>query len=184
MPVSILGKKGMVEMMETFMIILVVFILIGLGMFVFFKASVSGNVETHKDVCLTQATEIMSAITQLPDINCKEKRPCIDTLKLDAFISLPETDKRNVLESSVCKKNITIMQLYPEPKTKGLCNGKTRDPDFPENCNLWTVFSPTKNELSKLKNKAGAAIETPVTLYYPLKEEYGLGKMVITVYAG
>ncbi|MDI6737376.1 MAG: hypothetical protein QME12_02560 [Nanoarchaeota archaeon] len=173
------NKKGVIEMMETFMIIFVIFILMGIGMFYFFKANVAGGKELHRDVCLMQTTELISAIARLPDINCKEKHPCIDTAKLEAFASKPEAEKKKVVESTVCRKNITIEQIYPEPDEKGLCKGKQGDPNFPKNCNLWQVFSV---EASKVKGKAGEAIAVPVTLYYPTKGEYGMGKMVITVY--
>lgn len=177
-----MNKKGVIEMMETFMIIFVIFILIGIGMFFFFRASVSSGKEVHREVCLTQTTELISAIARLPDINCKEKHPCLDTAKLEAFMTLnTEADKKKVVESTVCKKNITIEQIYPEPDAdkKGSCIGKQGDPTFPKNCNMWQVFSV---KASDVKGKAGEAIAIPITLYYPTKDEYGMGKMVITVY--
>lgn len=173
------NKKGVIEMMETFMIIFVIFILMGIGMFFYFRASLSAGKELHRDVCLTQTTELISAIARLPDINCKEKHPCLDTAKLEAFASKTEAEKQKVLESTVCRKNITIEQIYPEPEEKGLCKGKQSDPNFPKNCNMWQVFSVRASQVS---GKAGEAIAVPVTLYYPTKDEYGMGKMVITVY--
>ncbi|MDD4878682.1 MAG: hypothetical protein PHO02_06660 [Candidatus Nanoarchaeia archaeon] len=173
------NKKGVIEMMETFMIIFVIFILMGIGMFFYFRASVSESKDVHREVCLTQTTELISAIAKLTDINCKDKHPCIDTAKLEAFALKSPAEKSAVLESTVCRKNITIEQIYPAPDEKGSCVGKQASPDFPKNCNTWQVFSV---KASDVKGKAGEAIAIPITLYYPTKDEYGMGKMVITVY--
>lgn len=175
------NKKGMIEMMESFMVIFVIFILIGLGMFVYFKVSVSSTKETHADICLSQSTKIIAAIAEMPDISCKEKRPCIDAMKLDAFIARGQNEMNKVLESSVCQKNITIEQIYPEPKDKGLCNGDTRtDPEFYTKCNTWAVFRPSG---AIPKTWASRNIETAVSLYYPATDTYGMGKLRITVYS-
>ncbi|MEK6863955.1 MAG: hypothetical protein AABX27_01580 [Nanoarchaeota archaeon] len=172
------NKKGMIEMMESFMVIFVIFILIGMGMFVYFKVSVSSTKETHADICLSQSAKIMAAITEMPDISCKEKHTCIDTMKLDAFIK--QGNQNKVIEGSVCPKNITIEQIYPEPEDKGLCNTRTTDPEFYKKCNTWSVFKP----LTKVKSTwASRNIETAVSLYYPATDTYGIGKLRITVYS-
>jgi hypothetical protein len=176
------NKKGMIEMMESFMVIFVIFILIGLGMFVYFKVSVSSTKETHADICLSQSAKIIAAIAEMPDISCKEKRPCIDAMKLDAFIERGQNEMNKVLESSVCPKNITIEQIYPElePGVKGLCNRQTGNPDFYTRCNTWAVFRPTG---TIPKTWASRNIETAVSLYYPATDTYGIGKLKITVYS-
>ncbi|MFH1065287.1 MAG: hypothetical protein V1734_02165 [Nanoarchaeota archaeon] len=175
-----LHKKGMIEMMESFMVIFVIFILIGLGMFVYFKVSVSSTKQTHADICLSQSTKIIAAIAEMPDISCKEKHPCIDTMKLDAFIEGGQTEMNKVLESNVCKKNITIEQIYPEPEARGLCNRQTGSPDFYTRCNTWNVFRPSTTIKSTW---ASRNIETAVSLYYPATDTYGMGKLKITVYS-
>ncbi|MFA5887196.1 MAG: hypothetical protein WC852_00610 [Candidatus Nanoarchaeia archaeon] len=176
-----LHKKGMIEMMESFMVIFVIFILIGMGIFVYFKVSVSSTQETHADICLSQSAKIMAAITEIPDISCKEKHTCIDAMKLDAFIQLEQKEKNKVLEGSVCPKNITIEQIYPdEPEAKGPCKGLTNSPDFYKKCKTWSVFRP----LTTVKSTwASRNIETAVSLYYPATDTYGIGKLRITVYS-
>lgn len=183
------NKKGVIEMMETFMILFVVFILIGVSMFFFFKFWWGSATETHKEVCLEHGTDLLSSIARMPDISCpgSETSACIDTAKLLAFKAAMDTGgatRRKALESGVCPKTITVEQVYPEPErgknstecARNLMTG----PDFPENCGVWSVFEP--KDMAKLKNRASRKIATPVSLYYPSKDSYGIGKLVITVY--
>ena len=182
------NKKGVIEMMETFMILFVIFILIGFGMYFFYKISSSSGQETHTDICITQSTGMLSSIVKMPDIQCngKEAEACIDIAKLAAFSEGIKADKnrRKAIESSVCPKRITVEQAYPYPdlERKSNITNCTRmdlnNPDFPKNCGKWNVFEP-----ATAKNaKASRLISTPVSLYYPTKDEYGIGRLVITLY--
>lgn len=176
-------------MMETFMILFVVFILIGLGMFFFFKFWWGSATESQTNLCLEHATELLSSIAKMPDISCHGSgtTACIDTSKLVAFKAAMDSggaNRRKVLESGVCPKSITVEQVYPEPErgknsTECAINLMT-GPEFPENCGLWSVFEP--KDTARLKNTASRKIATPVSLYYPSRDSYGIGKLVITVY--
>lgn len=178
-------------MMETFMILFVIFILIGVGMFFFFKFWWASAEETHKEVCLEHATDLLTSIARMPDISCPgiETSACIDTAKLIAFMQgLKDRQegprRKKALESGACPKTIKVEQVYPEPEDEAKAEqcGKSlmSSPDFPQNCGVWNVFEPRNT--ANLKKMASRKIATPVSLYYPGKGSYGLGKLVITVY--
>lgn len=183
-----ISKKGVIEMMETFMILFVIFILIGFGMYFFYKISISSGQETHTGVCITQAEGMLSSIVKMPDIQCngKETEACIDIAKLAAFAEGLKSDKnrRKVIESSVCPKRIIVEQAYPYPdieRNSNITNCTRMDlnsPDFPRNCGRWNVFEPATAK----KAASSRLISTPILLYYPAKDEYGIGKLIITLY--
>lgn len=178
-----IGRKGIIEMMETFMVLFIIFILIGLGMYFFGKGMITSAKDTQTELCLKHGTEMMLSIANLPDINCGSgMQACIDTAKLEAFRgAMADKNRRKILESGMCQKSIVVEQVYPEAKGKEKINctmQELRSTDFPGNCGKWAVFEPKVKTVFKSSNK----IVTPVSLYYPNKEEYGIGRLVITVY--
>ena len=177
-------KKGVIEMMETFIIIFVIFILIGFGMFFFFKFSAVSTKETARESCILDASGMLLSALSIPEIQCSQQGTpvdgCVDTSRLTDF---KNTKKAGIIAGGACKKKIEFIQLYPEPEPGeesvecGL--NVMRSPDFPQNCGRWLIAEPEDEEI---KNRDATPLSTPVSLYYPYKGEYGLGKMIITVY--
>ena len=61
-------KKGQAEMMETFMVIIVLFLIIGMGMYFFFKFSISSVKEEAKDVCILDAAKMVASASSLSEL--------------------------------------------------------------------------------------------------------------------
>lgn len=186
MPRSVLekmNKRGVIEMMETFIIIFVIFIIIGFLIFFFLKFSIADTKETAEEACMQSSSLMLLSVLDMPELQCSFKstpQDCVDTGKLLAFIQSRESEK---MAAGMCVKKIVFKQLYPRPGSRynsSECNLNTmRDPKFPEKCGIWTVATPTEKSM---KNKAARPISTPVSLYYPHKREYGLGELQITTY--
>jgi len=178
-----MNKKAVIEMMESFMILLVVFILIGFGMYFFFKVSVASTQESAEEMCMLDASQMLSSVLSVPEIQCSVQGAleddCIDTVKLIAFM---DSDRKKLLEGKgACLKKIEFVQVYPVPegrKNDTECTApEMRNPDFPENCGKWTLVGPENT-----KGMAARKISTPISLYYPHIREFGLGKLMLTTY--
>ncbi|MBU4241902.1 MAG: hypothetical protein KKA65_02145 [Nanoarchaeota archaeon] len=176
-------KKGMIGMMETFMIIFVIFILIGFGMYFFYKFSVSSTITEAQETCELSSYEKLLATLDLPGLQCSFKaspKDCVDTAKLRAFI---DTKAAENVGTQACTMKIVFKQIYPQPGIRvndtECTPDKMRSPEFPESCGKWTLKVP-KEELTK--NKAARVSSTPVSLYYPHIKQYGIGQLEITTY--
>lgn len=180
-----MNRKGMIGMMETFMIIFVIFILIGFGMYFFYKVSVTSNIEAAQETCEMSSYDQLLTTLDLPGLQCSFKgaskpRDCVDTVKLRAFI---DTGMADDVGSSTCTMKIVFKQLYPEPGARAngteCSSNEMRNPDFPANCDRWTLKVPNENQI---RDKAARITSTPVSLYYPHIKQYGIGQLEITTY--
>lgn len=171
-------------MMEMFMIIFVLFIIMGLGMYYFYKFSFSNLQKTAEDSCVQSTSEQLSSVLEMPEIKCSNyanDEECIDIVKLIAFQGDPSIE---TLSRGTCKKSITFKQVYPpiDERYKDVECGEQefRDPDFPNNCASWNLF---KLKESDIKNKKTQIIlETPISLYFPTLNQYRIGKLELKIY--
>ncbi|MEK6816944.1 MAG: hypothetical protein AABY09_04985 [Nanoarchaeota archaeon] len=171
-------------MLEMFMIIFVLFIILGLGMYYFYKFSLSSIEDTGRDVCMQTSSQQLSSIIRLPETICTVQgisRECVDVTKLMAF---KESTSVKAFARGVCKKSITFIQSYPPVKNETLdveCDGqKLTSPDFPSNCGKWTVYDV--DEKTKKEARSKPVIETPVSLYFPTLKEFRIGKLQLRMY--
>jgi len=177
----LMSKKGVIEMMETFMILFVIFVLIGIGMYFFYKFSISSTKETAKEACMLTASEMLSSVLTTPELQCTHQsspKSCVDAVKILAF---KNSSGIRLLKKGPCKKKIVFQQVYPQPgkNNNTECDANSmRSIEFPTNCGKWTLVVPD----AAVKGKAERIISTPVSLYYPNKKEYGIGKLVLSVY--
>ncbi len=178
-----MNKKGMIGMMETFMIIFVIFILIGFGMYFFYKVSVSSNIETAQEACELETYEMVLTTLELSGLKCSfntAPKDCVDVAKLRSFI---DTGAAQDVGTGPCTIKVVFRQVYPKPGEEAVdieCSqNEMRDPNFPENCGKWTLKVPSEEDT---EGKAEAAISSAVSLYYPHQKEYGIGELEITTY--
>lgn len=178
------SKKGDVGMLEMFMIIFVLFIILGLGMYYFYKFSLSSIEDTGRDVCMQTSSQQLSSIINLPETICSiqgHSKPCVDVTKLMAFKGSTSV---KAFARGVCKKSITFVQAYPavrnETRDVECDEQKFRSPDFPANCGKWTIYDV--DEKTKKEARSRPVIETPVSLYFPTLKEFRIGKLQLRMY--
>jgi len=176
-----MAKRGMIEMMETFVVLFVVFIIIGFGMFLFYKFSMQSSKQAAQEVCVMDATQMIQSVLTIPEIQCSisgSLENCVDVFKLMAFNG---TAKASQLGKGGCPKKVVFKQIYPAPSPeKNATECKIGDMgSFPDSCGQWTVSAPNPSEI---RNKASRQFAGPVSLYYPHLNQRGVGKLVITAY--
>ncbi len=170
--------------MEMFMVIFVLFLIMGVGMYYFYKFSLSSLKDTGADTCIQTSSEQLSSMLNLPEVICSiqgHSKPCVDVAKIMAFRNSTSVKS---LSRGICKKSITFVQVYPpimnETRDVECGEDKFRSPDFPNNCGKWTVYEP--DEKTKKESKSKPLLETPVSLYFPTTREFRIGKLQLRMY--
>ena len=154
-------KKGSVQLHESILVTFFVLIIIALGLVVFYRFtlnSVSGYEQEYRE------QQLLSSLITLPNYfsytYLGSSQNAIDTSKL--FY--------NNLDYGF--KTILIRQTYPISSEEITCNLQ----NYPD-CNFYVVYNKTNY---KLKNTFAESM--PVSLYYPLDNQYRMGKLTIYLY--
>lgn len=158
-------------MIETIMIIVVFMVVLIVGLAFFFKFSMSSLEETGEDICMVSNTVLLSSITSMPEVECSvngKTQDCIDTTKLVVFDPAREYGS---YFSTICNQRVYFEDVYP---VKGEEEVECTQGTYPD-CNLYSFYDSDPDALPGIK------ISTPVSLYYPLTEEYTVGKLVVEV---
>jgi hypothetical protein len=143
-----------------FMVVLVV----ALGFY--FKFSMASVKETGENVCMVSNTVMLSSVATMPELQCSvngKRDECVDTSKLLVF------DTKSAVFNTNCEQKVYFEEIYPSLKSA------TCDLNNYPDCNIYIVHEPDVAYESSIK------ISTPVSLYYPLTNEYKFGKLVIEV---
>jgi len=168
-------KKAQIGMIETILVLLVFFVLLVLGIFYYssFRSYEVG--EIGKELSSQQQEVMLASISSMPELACDNKN-CIDATKLLATRKIVE--KYPMYYGSLFNfKTIKVEILYPEPLEKEKeCDITTHNQqDYPENCGYFLIYSKS------LPNaKITTTISTPISLYFPSKDEYKIAKLSIT----
>ena len=154
-------KKGEIQLQESILVTFFIIVIIGLSLILYYKFTLN-SVENYEREYMEQT--LMSSLITLPNdfsyTYLGESRNAIDTSKL-FYDNLDYGFKKIIIE-----------QVYPAYETKVECNTD----NYPE-CNYFVVYD---KQNIRLKNTLIQSI--PASLYYPIQDEYRLGKMLIYVY--
>ena len=146
-----------------FMIVLVV----ALGFY--FKFSAQSVEESGQNACMVSNTVLLSSITSMSEIECSfggKRSDCVDTSKLLVFDA---TRTYSSFFNTNCRQKVYFEQLYPV-----VANEICENNNYPD-CSIYSFYDPGVQYTSSIK------ISTPVSLYYPLTDEYKFGKLIIEV---
>ena len=166
-------KKAQLQIQETILVLFIFIVLLILGMIFFYRYNAQGLKNDIFELDLMKFDALISTFQQNPEIRCSflgEDASCVDSTKLLAFKELIK-DEKGYYRSKIGFKNITFYKLYPE-RNSNICELNNFN-----DCGVWNVY------LEKPKNYGKRLIRTtPVSLYFPDKDEYGIGEMVIEWY--
>lgn len=158
---KIFKKKSQIQMFETIAVILIFFILIGIGA-IFYVRVYKNNMDITKyGYSQSKSVAIAQRTMFLPEMQCSKNKiitdNCIDILKLEAAISvinLNEIHYYDMLEFG----EINLTQAYP------------RSSSAPK----WTVYS------RKIEKPTSSFLTfVPISLYDPAADTYGFGILSI-----
>ena len=172
-------KKAQVHMGETVIVIFIFVVMLGLFLIYYTQFRSEGIKQEAKETKTEASTALLSVLASVPEIKCSEKakeEQCIDTVKVLALGNIVNQNI-NYYRSVFGARDITLEILYPKPSQKGECNQNTyKNINYPSNCNEYTIFS------SATKTQNTNIISTPVSIYFPETDTFGIGKLIITTY--
>ena len=158
-------------MMETIMVAMIFMVVLVVALAFYFTFSLQSTEEAGETACLVSNTVLLSSIVSMPEIQCSMngiREQCIDTSKLLIFDASREYSE---FFTSNCQQKVYFRELYPLPEdTEELCTQGT----YPE-CAVYDYYDP------QVDSSASILISTPVSLYYPLTDDYHFGKLVVEV---
>lgn len=168
-------KKGQLQVQETILVVFILIVIIILGMVVFTRFTEQGIENEAIENRRLRFNTLLSSFPETPEIECSItglKESCIDVYKLSILGALTNVDK-SYYRGRFGEKNITVYLVYPE-ENKNFCKINNLD-----NCGVWNVYYWRPEAV-----KGGRVIiqETPVSLYFPRTDSYGVGRLVIEGY--
>jgi hypothetical protein len=146
-----------------------------LGLVFFYKVQTASIKQDFQNFQNEKTGVDFVTLGDMPEFSCSklgEPEGCIDSSKLIVFMKLNSTKKyRDYYFSRFGYKNITIQQIYPETTVKKCSVGDYID------CNFWEIY------VNKPRKDGGKRVyRTPVSLYFPEKNEYRIGMLVVEAY--
>jgi len=170
MRITLLNKKGQLEIGIKIMVLIVFLVLLIISLIVYFKFSYVSIQETKDDILDEKFSSLVNVMVNLPELKCSMKnieRECLDAKKLIAFgiiLGTEDTIKERYIEDLGVNK-IEVEIVYPTLSDE-LCNW-----DNHETCKTFILIDG---------NDEGLKYTTPVSVYFPENEEYKIGKLIIT----
>ena len=168
--------KGQVQMNETMLVLFIIVLIIIVGMIVYYRFSIERLKGISEELSEQEASVLLASISRLKEIGCSNEE-CIDTSKLIPFYRI-SSENREFYRGILGYKRIIVEQLYPVISSNEECTAsKYNQVDYPNNCGYWVVYDEKPIKINK-----AIKISTPISLYFPEDDKYGIGRLEIEVY--
>ena len=158
-------------MHETIIVIFIFLVILAAGMIFFYKFQLRSIQIDQENYQMQQFENVLLTIPCLPEVECSfygVTEDCIDVSKLLAFQVVSKKNKEYYKKQLGFKK-IIIEQVYPF-KNANRCTLNNMD-----DCGVWDVYENPRGG-SKL------IIESPISLYFPKSDSYGVGLLKVEEY--
>jgi len=161
-------KRAQERMLETVMILVVFFFMLGIGLVMYARFRLSSSMQLREEVLNEKAVRI-SQTAFLPELECSSynAEDCIDTLKMTAFERMLASHPGYVNTyyfDYFFYSNITVQSVYMQ----GLQGSDKRS---------WIIYQRTPERWS-----SRTSIRVPIALYDPVQKTSGFGVMRVEVY--
>lgn len=169
------GKMGQLQIQETILTVFIFIVLIMFGLIFFYRVQSASITDSFNEFQREKLSVDFITLGDLPEFSCSAagtKESCIDTAKLVVFMSLNSTqENRDYYFDRFGYKNITIREVYPSNDSDKCTINMVSD------CGVWEIYTKKPN---KVKSKL--VIDTPVSLFFPVENKYGIGIMRVEAY--
>ncbi len=160
-----LKKASQVQMLETIGVLIVFFVLIGMGLVFYYRMQSQSLQQEASEQASLRAVTIAQQVSYLPEVECSRNAEsienCIDIMKLQNAVVLMG-QKRNYYYDIFQHSKIVLEKIYPSPKSTFEIY------DFP---------------LPKDQLTSQITIPVPIAIYDPSTDLNGFGVLKITVYS-
>lgn len=168
-------RRGQLQIQETILTVFIFIVLIMFGLIFFYRVQSATIADDFNKFQKDKLSVDFVTLGDLPEFSCSAagtKESCIDTAKLVVFMNLNNTKEyRDYYFDRFGYKNITIREVYPSNSSVSCSIG------HPTDCGSWEIYL---RKPSKIKSKL--VVDTPVSLYFPEKDSYGIGIMRVEAY--
>ena len=169
-------KKGQLQIQETILVVFVFIVIISLGLVFFYRFQLQAIQQDISDYNEDEFANILISFPDLAEVGCSfnaEKANCMDAYKLISFQSISKK-RSSYFFKRLGYMNITVYSLYPSESSVACEGSSTRA------CGVWKLYSRLPEDRKLLFDKT--VQETPISLYYPDTDSYGIGKLVVEAY--
>ena len=166
-------KKGQLQINETIMIVFIFVIIILAGLLIFYKFTLAGIKEDSIQNDIVRFQTMRATFSEIPEIKCSIQgmsESCVDSYKMIIFKKMTELDKDYYI-FRFGFKDIQLKLVYPN-KDVNNCSISNIN-----NCGVWNLYSHIPKEYNK-----ALKVDTPILVYFPDKEDYGISIVTITNY--
>ena len=169
-------KKGQIQINETLMVVFIIVVIILLGLVVFFKFNSADIDRAHKDHRDFRIKAMIATFPDLGEIKCSKHgtyEDCVDMYKvlvMNALFKSNEQYRTNLLERYGFM-DIRFQMIYPDKGSEECHTGKTKD------CGTYVAYSNVPRN-----NKGLMRITTPISVYVPNEDRYGIALLNISRY--
>jgi len=190
-----MNKKAQVQFMEMIFVLLILVIIIFIGMIIYYSFLNKGLKEKSErfteidSIILTDSVASMAELTHETGV--------INSVKLFSLADiLTSTDSASEKYREYYRsffgndKKVTLEIIYPKPsgpRSNDNLDCTAEDPArnfntnyvIDDNCKFFTIYNPVINQA----RKSGSEIrKNPVSVYYPLTNQYKIGILTVEVY--
>lgn len=169
-----MNKKAQLEVQETIIVVFIFVVLLSLGLLLFYKFQLSSLDQQKIEIQENKFNMMLLIFPNSPEIECSSglvTRNCIDTLKVLSLKKSVEQDQQFYFKKFGYKK-LQLTSLYPIKNEKECTSTNIED------CGVWTIYNkPAPNQdMSKI-------LRTPISIYYPQTDSYGIGELRLEAFA-
>ncbi len=169
-----MNKKAQLEIQETIIVVFIFVVLLSIGMLLFYRFQLSSLDQQKIEIEDKKFEMMLLTFPNSAEIECSsnlQTRNCIDSLKVLSLKKSIEQDPPSYFKKFGYKK-ITLTSLYPAKNNKECISTNLDD------CGVWTIYNkPSPNQ------EKGIILRTPISIYYPQTESYGIGELRLEAFA-
>jgi len=167
-------RKGQLQIQETILVVFIFIVLIALGLVFFYRFQLQSIQSEIQEYEHDHLSTLLVSLPESPEFSCSfrgEKGHCLDTFKLLAFSEVSGKDSSFFQRFGYM--NISVYSLYPSSSVP--CSSSQFN-----SCGVWTIYSRLPEDKHLILGKE--VLDSPVSLYFPDTDSYGVGLLVVEVY--
>jgi hypothetical protein len=167
-------NKGQLHIQETIFVVFILIVIILLGLVVFYRFTASGLESEAEQNEMLRFKALIATTPEIGEIKCSkygQEDNCIDAYKMILMGALTESDAnyKRYMRDKYGFMEITIGMVYPTQRSTACKVSNTKE------CGVWTIYSHEPSDYRGLRR-----ISTPVSVYTPWDDQYGIAIMNIT----
>ena len=169
-----MNNKAQLEVQETIIVVFIFVVILSIGLVLFYKFQIASLDQQKQEIQEKKFEAMLLIFPNIAEIECSsnlQTQNCIDLLKVLSLKKLIETNPQIYFNKFGYKK-IQLKLIYPTKNDKECTSENLND------CGVWTIY----NKPSQNNKEGGIILRTPVSVYHPETEDYGIAELILEAY--